>query len=517
LLNEKLTAYFAPESRWHRPRAFAFTVSVTLATLALRLGLDSTLGQRPMLILFIIPVLLSAQFGGLWAGLLATAASALLTDYCLFLPIHSFVFSSGLDLVQWLVFILCGVLISLMTGAMHRRTHQVKTQYESLRSTEAQFFQSQKSEEIGRLAGGVAHDFNNILSIILCDAALCSEELDAAHPAQQSLEEITKAANRAADLSRQLLAFSRRQILDLKNVHLGELIEGMQGMFRRTLGEDIEITTQCDPDLGIVRVDTPQFEQVLLNLVVNARDAMPEGGQLSIEARNVVLEEDYVRAHPEVHPGPHVMIAVSDTGAGMDAATLRRACEPFFTTKPAGKGTGLGLSTVHGIVKQSAGSIWIYSEPGGGTAVKIYFPVVQAAKDPLSKPPAAKARPGTGTILVAEDDDQVRRLACRSLRKAGYHVLEARSGEQALELDHLFPGPVDLLLSDVVMPHMPGRQLAETLVGRRPRMKVLFMSGYTENSIVHHGILDKDVSFLQKPFTPDTLARKVREVLDGAA
>ncbi|HXC63578.1 MAG TPA: ATP-binding protein [bacterium] len=517
MLNERWTAYFAPEARWQKRRAFAFAAAVTFATFGLRMALDLELGQRPMLILFIIPVLASAQSGGLGAGLLSTALAALLADYFLFLPLHSLMFSSALDLMQWLAFILCGVLISLMTGAMHRRTHQVRTHYESLRRTEAQFFQSQKSEEIGRLAGGVAHDFNNILSIILCDAELCSEDLDPAHPAQQSLGEITKAAHRAALLSRQLLAFSRRQILAPKNVHLGEVIQGMHEMFQRTLGEDIEIVTQFDPDLGIVRVDAPQFEQVLLNLVINARDAMPGGGQLSIEARNVVLEEDYVRDHPEVLPGPHVMVAVSDTGAGMDAATLRRAYEPFFTTKPVGKGTGLGLSTVHGIVKQSAGSIWIYSEPGRGTAVKVYLPMVKAAKDPLLKPQTGPLRRGTETILVAEDDEQVRRLACKALRKAGYHVLEARSGDHALEQDGLLPGPLDLLLSDVVMPRMGGRQLAEALAARRPGLKVLFMSGYTENSIVHHGILEKGVSFLQKPFTPDGLARKVRDVLDGAA
>jgi two-component system cell cycle sensor histidine kinase/response regulator CckA len=517
VLNERLTTIFAPEARWQKRRAFAFATLITFATFGLRIALDDEMGQRPMLVLFIIPVLAGAQFGGLWAGILSTALAALLTKYYFFSPGHSFAFTSALDLAQWLIFILCGALISLMTGAMHRRTYQVKTHYEALRRTEAQFFQSQKNEEIGRLAGGVAHDFNNILSIILCDAALCAEELDPGHPAQQSLEQITKAADRAAALSRQLLAFSRRQILDPKHVHLGEVIEGMHEMFRRTLGEDVEMATQADPNLGIVRVDAPQFEQVLLNLVINARDAMPEGGKLSIEARNVQLEEDYVREHPEVQPGPHVMVAVSDTGVGMDTATLRRAYEPFFTTKAPGKGTGLGLSTVQGIVKQSAGSIWIYSEPGRGTAVKLYFPMVSAEKDPLLKAAQGPLRRGTETILVAEDDEQVRRLACKSLAKAGYRVLEARSGAHALEQDSLHSGPVDLLLSDVVMPQMGGRQLAEAMRGRRPGIRVLFMSGYTENSIVHHGILDQGVFFLQKPFTPELLARKVREVLDGLA
>jgi signal transduction histidine kinase len=517
VLNERLTSYFAPENLWKRPRALALACLSTLATYGLRSALNPQLGQRPMLVLFIVPILLSAQFGGLWAGILATTLSALLTEYFLFPPLHSFSFASGLDFGQWLVFVFCGLLISLMLGAMHRRTHQVRTHYEALRRTEAQFFQSQKIEEIGRLAGGVAHDFNNILSIILCDAALCAEDLDPGHPAQASLAQIIQAAHRAATLSHQLLALSRRQILDPKHVHLGEIIQGMDGMFRRTLGEDIELITQADPDLGIVKVDAAQIEQVLLNLVVNARDAMPDGGKLSLEARNVNLEADYVRSHPEVLVGPHVMVAVSDTGVGMDAATLAHAYEPFFTTKPKGKGTGLGLSTVQGIVKQSAGSLWIYSEPGRGTAVKIYFPRVQAAKDLLLKPEPNQALRGDETILVAEDDDEVRRLACRALRKAGYQVMEARSGPDALEQERLLQGPVHLLLSDVVMPQMGGRQLAETLLGRRPGVKVLFMSGYTDNSVVHHGILDKGVFFLQKPFTPGQLARKVREVLDGPA
>ncbi|HXB98427.1 MAG TPA: ATP-binding protein, partial [bacterium] len=498
-------------------KAYLFSTLITLATFGLRTLLSSPLGQRPMLILFVIPILLSAQFGGLWAGILSTLLAGVLSKVYLFTPTHSLGFASGLDLGQWMIFLLCGVLISLMTGAMHRRTHQVRTHYEALRRTEAQFFQSQKVEEIGRLAGGVAHDFNNILSIILCDAALAAEDLEAGHPAHESLGQITEAAERAAGLSRQLLAFSRRQILEPKLVDLGEVVQGMGGMLRRTLGEDIELRTEAEPGLGIVKVDVAQMEQVLLNLAVNARDAMPAGGKLTIEARNVELGAEHARLHPELAPGPHVMLAVSDSGGGMDAATLAHVFEPFFTTKPKGRGTGLGLSTVYGIVKQSAGSIWVYSEPGQGTSIKLYFPAAAGAKDSLMKPAPRPPARGTETVLVVEDDASVRKLAAQSLRKAGYLVLEASSGAGALDQARRLHGAIHLLLTDVVMPQMGGRQVAEALTALRPGLKVLFMSGYTDNSIVHHGVLDHGVAFLQKPFTPELLASKVREVLDGAA
>jgi len=378
-----------------------------------------------------------------------------------------------------------------------------------------QLRQSQKMEAIGRLAGGVAHDFNNILTVIKGYSQLSLTEMKREDPLRENIEEIKKSADRAADLTRQLLAFSRRQVMEMKVLDLNDLLRNLDKMLHRVIGEDIELATILEENLGRVKTDPGQIEQVIMNLAVNARDAMSKGGKLTIETANVDLDQAYARAHVAVKPGPYVMISASDTGVGMPPEIRDRIFEPFFTTKEKGKGTGLGLSTVYGIVKQSGGNIWVYSEPEKGTTFKIYLPRVDEPFEELKEKLVKEELPrGNETILIVEDEEDVLRLAGRILSRQGYHVLEASSGEEALKVCKKKKEPFHLLLTDVVMPQMSGRQLEEQLSRVCQDFKVLYMSGYTDNAITHHGVLEKGMNYIQKPFTVDSLIRKVRGVLD---
>jgi PAS domain S-box-containing protein len=385
------------------------------------------------------------------------------------------------------------------------------------RRLEEQLRQAQKMEAVGRLAGGVAHDFNNLLTIIIGYSDRLSEKLSACDGMRRPLEEIKKAADRAASLTRQLLAFSRKQMLQPQLLDLNSLLTNVDEMLRRMIGEDIELVTHVPSGLGRVKADRGQIEQVIMNLAVNARDAMPQGGQLTLEAANVELDSSYASSHESVLPGHYVMIAMSDTGIGMDAETQAHIFEPFFTTKGQGKGTGLGLATTYGIVRQSEGHIWVHSEPGKGTTFKVYLPRIDQAVEVIAPPnvPADELSRGCETILLVEDEEAVCSLIRGVLESRGYEVLEAKGAHEALEIGERRKKHINLLLTDVVMPQMSGRELAEHLAPLRPETKVLYMSGYTDHAVVQHGRLDPGTNFLQKPFTPDGLARKVREVLDG--
>ncbi len=388
----------------------------------------------------------------------------------------------------------------------------------SLRETEQKLLQSQKLESVGRLAGGVAHDFNNLLTTIIGYSDLISTEPELNETTRESVQEISKSAERAAALTSQLLAFSRKQILQPQLVNLNDLVADLSNMLRRLIGENIDIITKLDSDLGDIKADPGQVEQVIMNLVVNARDAMLSGGILTIETQNVRIDESYRQQHPEVVPGAYILLAVSDTGCGIDEETQNQIFEPFYTTKESGKGTGLGLSTVYGIITQSGGFIWVYSEPDKGAVFKIYLPQV-SGKGVEQKRLLAKPIPtgGAETILLVEDDESLRKMGSRILNSYGYFVIEAESGAKAVELvAEKDQRRISLLVTDVIMPKMGGKELSETLLREHPEMKVLFVSGYTDNSIVHQGILDEGVSFLQKPFSPQSLAGKVREILDQA-
>jgi two-component system cell cycle sensor histidine kinase/response regulator CckA len=381
---------------------------------------------------------------------------------------------------------------------------------------ENQLQQSRRMEAVGRLAGGIAHDFNNLLTIIKGYAELAVQRAGTQPELRADIQQIENAAERASTLIRQLLAFSRRQVLQPKIIDLNAIVLGLDKLLGRLMGEHIEMVTRCAGNVGHVKADPAQVEQVIMNLVVNARDAMPKGGRLTVETFNVDLDSTYARDHVSVKPGPYVMLAVSDTGIGMNPETVAHIFEPFYTTKESGQGTGLGLSTVYGIVKQSGGYIWVYSEPGKGTTFKVYLPRVAAQVD--SKPEMTQlpaAAKGSETILLVEDEEAVRELASRILSAKGYSVVAAKNTREAEEFSEKHTGQIHLLLTDIIMPGTSGRELARRIAGRHPRTRVLYMSGYTDNVLAQGGVLEAGLSFLQKPFTPGALVQKVRDVLDS--
>jgi PAS domain S-box-containing protein len=380
---------------------------------------------------------------------------------------------------------------------------------------EEQLAVAQKMEAVGQLAGGIAHDFNNLLGVMIGYSELLQEGFPTEDPRFRKLQQIKKAGDRAASLTRQLLAFSRKQVIRPRVIDLNALVSELNKMLARLVREDIELLCNLKAGLGRIKADPTQVEQVIINLVVNARDAMPAGGKIIIETANTYLDESYCRSHPSVKPARYVMIAVSDTGTGMDAKTQERIFEPFFTTKEQGKGTGLGLATVYGIVKQSEGSIWVYSQLGKGTTFKIYFPCVDEAIELLEPSGGLAELPrGTETILLAEDAEGMRDLISEFLTRNGYTVLTAESSEELFSVRERYDAPIDLLLTDVVMPGMNGRDLADRLRVVHPDMHVIYMSGYTSDTIVHHGVLREGIDFIEKPFSEEALMRKLREVLD---
>jgi signal transduction histidine kinase len=383
------------------------------------------------------------------------------------------------------------------------------------RKLEDQLLQAQKMEAVGQLAGGVAHDFNNLLTVIMSYSSMLLTDGGPADSNRGDIQAISDAAARAAALTRQLLAFSRKQVLQLQPVNVNAIVTDVEKMLRRLIGEDISLSTHLDPQLALINADPGQLEQVLLNLAVNARDAMPDGGSLSITTDNADLSEEHRDRHLGAAPGKYIMLAVTDTGTGMTREVQHRLFEPFYTTKAAGKGTGLGLATVHGIVKQLGGDVYVYSELGHGTTFKVYFPHLTTTPELVVAPTEQGEAPrGSETILLAEDDDALRSLGARVLGAFGYNVLVARTGGDALRIvaEHL--GPIDLVATDVVMPEMSGSQLVEKVLMARPGVRVLFMSGYTDDEVMRRGVIDGQTAFLQKPFTPDMLAHKVRAVLD---
>jgi len=402
-----------------------------------------------------------------------------------------------------------------------RSTVQDMTEWKKLEREntvlEEQLRQSQKMEAIGHLAGVIAHDFNNLLTVIKGYSEISLAGIEGSNPLNENLTEIKRASERAVDLTRQLLAFSRRQVLEMRVLDLNAILKGVEKMLRRIIGEDIELVMFMNKDLGKIKTDPGQIEQVILNLAVNARDAMPSGGKLTLETANVELTRDYVRTHLNLTPGAYVMLSVTDTGVGMPPEVRERIFEPFFTTKEKGKGTGLGLSTVYGIVKQSEGYIWVDSEPVRGTTFKIYFPVAEEEleKELQERVGNAEIPKGEETILIVEDDEAVRKMAALALGKKGYSVLVSRQAGEALNVCRERKEPIQLILTDVVMPQMSGPQLVESLRQVRQGFKVLYMSGYTDDAIDHHGVLEKGVNFIQKPFSIEGLAKKVREVLDN--
>jgi two-component system, cell cycle sensor histidine kinase and response regulator CckA len=439
-------------------------------------------------------------------------------------PLRNLVVGINRPLTQDLIWVLCNAYPVLDDGGELQQVVVTFIDISDQRRAEAdrkrleeQLRQSQRMESIGQLAGGVAHDFNNLLTAIIGSCDLIDLGRLQGPKLTASIEEIRKASDKAAALTRQLLAFSRKQMLQPVRLDLNRTVSEAESMLRRIIGEDIEFITDLSADVGPVLADPGQMEQVVMNLVVNARDAMPDGGRLLVETRDVVLDDEYARTHIDATPGRYALLSITDNGEGMTAEEQQRAFEPFFTTKDVGKGTGLGLATVHGVVAQSGGHIWLYSEPGEGTTFKIYLPVDGSGqpRDNGTSLAAPTVLTGHETILVVEDEPTVLTLACRVLRRFGYQVHQAASPDEAVRVNHRISGPLHLLLTDVVMPGASGHHLGRQLSLERPDLKVLYMSGYTDNAIVHHGVLDPDTLLLEKPFSAEELARKVREVLDG--
>jgi len=385
---------------------------------------------------------------------------------------------------------------------------------EKLVKSQAQLAQAQKMEAVGRLAGGVAHDFNNLLTVIGGYCAMSLQNMGENHPLQKNISEIQKASERAAAMTHQLLAFSRKQVLQPRVFRLNEVVLGMEKMLRRLIGEDVELSTTFDLALGHVKADPGQIEQVIMNLVVNARDAMPRGGKLTISTANVTIDQKSHHRNRILDVGEYVMLAVTDNGMGMSEDTRAHLFEPFFTTKGLGKGTGLGLATCYGIICQSGGDIRVYSELNAGTTFKIYLPRTDALLDPAASMEPKKLPAGTESILVVEDDASVRDLTVTILRGCGYQVQEANSAFEALESLKKSP-QFDLVITDVIMPQMSGKELCDQIKRQLPNIELLLMSGYTDDALAHHGVLDEGLFFLEKPFSPTKLAQKVREVLDG--
>jgi two-component system, cell cycle sensor histidine kinase and response regulator CckA len=391
---------------------------------------------------------------------------------------------------------------------------EAKKREAELARTEHQLRHAQKMEAVGRLAGGVAHDFNNLLSVVLSYSEMLLSDGPVDERVRGDLLEIRDAGVRGAELTRQLLAFSRQQVLEVRVLNLNEVVDGVRKMLRKLLGADVELTVSAKSGLWPVRVDAGQIEQIVMNLAVNARDALPRGGKLTIETSNVHLDEDYAAAHEGVTAGDYAMLAITDNGIGMDRETQSRIFEPFFTTKERGKGTGLGLATVFGIVKQSGGHIWVYSEPAHGTTFKLYFPRAEGEVVVTSSDrPVAESENGEETILLVDDDDHVRGVARQILTRAGYTVLEASNAGEAMIVAEQHRAEIDLLVTDVVLPRISGRELAQRLALQRPKMRVLFMSGYTDDTVLRHGILEGGMAYLQKPLTPRSLTQRVRVVL----